>query len=259
MIYKKVKTFLCFFICLGGVAKSMCMKKDYIEPIHGQIGDVLVLTKPLGTQIAVNLHEWKVCNDRKYSLLKSKNVITDEAERLSFNISSGSMIRLNKTAAILMHKYGAHGATDITGFGPKGHITNLAQNQEQMKENKAEYEFYVHTLPIIAGMNDVAAYLKKNKILDFRLLEGYSAETSGGLLIMLPAESADKFIKELEEIDGWPAYKVGQIRGKKQQSELVVFESEENMKVIEVGKDIEMKKKDAQTNDDNDDMKENEQ
>merc|ERR1711902_177366 len=58
---------------IGGVAKSMCMKTDYIEPYNGEIGDVLVLTKPLGTQIAVNVHEWRVCGDRKYNLLKSKN------------------------------------------------------------------------------------------------------------------------------------------------------------------------------------------
>lgn len=224
----------------------MCMTSDYIEPVNGQIDDILVFTKPLGTQIAVNLHEWKVCNDRKYSLLKSKNIITDKAETLSFNISSGSMIRLNKTAAALMHKYGAHGATDITGFGPRGHIGNLAQNQEKMMSQGIDFEFYVHTLPVIAGMNKVSAFLKANKILDFKLLDGYSAETSGGLLVMLPPQSADKFIKEIEQIDGWPAYKVGKIRKKtgydyNKQSELVVFESEENMKVVEVGNDIPIK------------------
>jgi len=31
-----------------------------IRPIHAQIGDVLVLTKPLGTQLAVNGHQWYV-------------------------------------------------------------------------------------------------------------------------------------------------------------------------------------------------------
>lgn len=228
---------------IGGVAKSMCMKTDYIEPIHGQIGDVLVLTKPLGTQIAVNLHEWKVCKDRKYSLLAKQNIINDKMDFLSFNIASGSMIRLNQTAAILMHKYGAHGATDITGFGPKGHIGNLAANQEDMIADGVEFEFFVHTLPIIVGMAKVAQYLKANKILDFKLLNGYSAETSGGLLVMLPRENADAFIKEIEQRDGWPAYKIGEIRKKNgydynKQNELVVFEDEQRIKVVEVGKDI---------------------
>ena len=232
---------------IGGVAKSMCMKQDYIEPYNGQIGDILVLTKPLGTQIAVNVHEWRVCGDRKYNLLKKNNIINDKIESISFNISTGSMIRLNKTAAMLMHKYGAHGATDITGFGPKGHIANLAQNQMKMMENGIKYEFYIDTLPIIYGVTKVASYLKNNKVLNFKLIEGYSAETSGGLLVMLPKENADKFIQEIERIDQWPAFKVGEIREKKPvydynaENELVVFENEENMKIIEVGRNVSLK------------------
>jgi len=226
---------------IGGVAKSMCSNNDFIEPIHGEIGDVLVLTKPLGTQIAVNVHEWRMTDDRKYSILKSNNIITDEMEQLSFNVASGSMIRLNRTAAVLMHKYGAHGATDITGFGPKGHIGNLALNQTTMLTKGEKFEFHVHTLPVIAGMAKVATFLKTNKILDFKLVDGYSAETSGGLLIMLPKENADAFIADIERIDGWPAFKIGEIRAKEgydynAESELVVFQDEGNMDIVEVGK-----------------------
>jgi len=35
------------------------------------------------------------------------------------------MAHLNKNTALLMRKYGCHGATDITGFGLKGHAQNL--------------------------------------------------------------------------------------------------------------------------------------
>ncbi len=191
------------------------------------------------------MHEWRVCGDRKYNLLKSKNIINDTIESLSFNISTGSMIRLNKTGAILMHKYGAHGATDITGFGPKGHINNLALNQTKMIEAGIDYEFYIDTLPVIYGMNKVAKFLKNNKILDFQLIDGYSAETSGGLLVMVPPQNANKFIKEIQELEGWPAFKIGQIRRKQNydynDNELVKFENEENMNVIEVGKDVPLK------------------
>ena len=218
----------------------MCKDTDFIEPYNGRIGDVLVLTKPLGTQIAVNVHEWRMTDDRKYSILKRNNVITDELEKVSFNVASGSMVRLNRTAAMLMHKYGAHGATDITGFGPKGHIENLALNQTAMLTEGEKFEFYVDTMPVICGMAKVAAFLKTKKILDFKLIDGFSAETSGGLLVMLPRESADAFIADIERIDGWPAFKVGVIRGKEgydynAENELVVFENEENMQIKEVG------------------------
>lgn len=221
---------------IGGVAKSMCLDSDFIEPYNGRVGDVLVLTKPLGTQIAVNVHEWRLNNDRRYSVLKENGVITDGLQRLSFNVSTASMIRLNRTAAALMHKYGAHGATDITGFGPKGHISNLAQNQRAMLEEGTAFEFYVNSLPIICGMAKVAQFLKTRKILDFKLVDGLSAETSGGLLVMLPAETADAFVAEIQRLDGWPAFKVGHIRESKGKGgEMVVFEDAETMEIVDVG------------------------
>lgn len=79
------------------------------------------------------------------------------------------MARLNKNAAMLMHKYRAHCATDVTGFGIIGHASNLAENQ------KDSVDIRIHTLPILANMTAVA----KTCGINFKLLEGYSAETSG--------------------------------------------------------------------------------
>ena len=79
------------------------------------------------------------------------------------------MARLNKTAAKLMHKYNAHAATDITGFGILGHAKNLAANQ------KAEVSFMIDRLPIYTHMSAVA----KASPINFKLFDGYSAETSG--------------------------------------------------------------------------------
>lgn len=69
-----------------------------------------------------------------------------------------------------MHKYQAHGCTDVTGFGIVGHATNLAKVQKQ------EVCFVIHNLPIIAKM---AAVTKAFKDDAFGLLKGASAETSG--------------------------------------------------------------------------------
>jgi hypothetical protein len=43
---------------IGGVATSICKKDEFILPENAKEGDVVVLTKPLGTQIAVNAHQW---------------------------------------------------------------------------------------------------------------------------------------------------------------------------------------------------------
>ena len=81
------------------------------------------------------------------------------------------MARLNKTAAKLMHKFNAHAATDVTGFGILGHAKNLAANQ------KTDVSFVIDTLPIYKHMTDVA----KASPINFKLLDGYSSETSGRL------------------------------------------------------------------------------
>ena len=40
---------------IGGVANVMCHEREFLRPNHGVAGDVLVLTKPIGTQPAVNM------------------------------------------------------------------------------------------------------------------------------------------------------------------------------------------------------------
>lgn len=45
----------------------------------------------------------------------------------------------------------------------------------------------------------------------FKLMQGLSAETSGGLLVALPAENAQVFVDELAALDGQPAWIVGRV------------------------------------------------
>lgn len=72
-------------------------------------------------------------------------------------------------AAILMHKYGAHAATDVTGFGILGHAQNLARFQ------KKDVSFVIHNLPVISKMQAIDGACNNR----FKLKLGYSPETSG--------------------------------------------------------------------------------
>ena len=72
---------LCYFQLnpwpiIGGVATSVCSEDEFINPIHLEIGDVVVLTKPLGTQPAVNAHQWKCLENQFWDRIK--NIITPE-------------------------------------------------------------------------------------------------------------------------------------------------------------------------------------
>jgi len=86
----------------------------------------LILTKPLGTQVAVNLNEWLIENDDKWTN-KAKNLISSDRAKEAYFMAVESMGILNRNAAYLMNKYKCHGATDITGFGIRGHAQNLVE------------------------------------------------------------------------------------------------------------------------------------
>eukprot|EP00002_Diphylleia_rotans_P026657 TRINITY_DN5329_c0_g1_i1.p1 TRINITY_DN5329_c0_g1~~TRINITY_DN5329_c0_g1_i1.p1 ORF type:complete len:306 (-),score=54.61 TRINITY_DN5329_c0_g1_i1:629-1546(-) len=181
---------------IGGVATAVLREEEFIRPENAVVGDVLILTKALGTQVAVNAHQWL---SRPANWSKVSSVISVEEAKHAFHLASDSMSRLNRNAAKLMRKYGAHGATDVTGFGILGHARNLASNQH------APVDFVIDVLPVIKGMPRV------NAIVNFKLVTGFSAETSGGLLIALPAESADQFIRELQQLDDRPAWIIGRV------------------------------------------------
>ena len=108
---------------IGGVANVMCHEDEYTRPNLGEPGDILVLTKPLGTQVAVNLKEWLGEKNDKWS--KSEQFISEEEAKEAYFLAMESMAHLNKDSAKLMKKYGSNGATDITGFGLLGHAQNL--------------------------------------------------------------------------------------------------------------------------------------
>lgn len=186
------------WLTIGGVASSVCKTNgEFIMPGDNAIaGDVLVLTKPLGTQVAVNAYQWLDQPDRWNRI---KLVVSEDDVRKAYQRAMNSMARLNRTAARLMHTFNAHGATDVTGFGLLGHAKNLAKVQ------KNRVGFVIHNLPIIAKMAAVSKACGNM----FQLLQGLSAETSGGLLITLPREQAAAFCKKIESEEGYQAWIIG--------------------------------------------------
>ena len=65
-------------------------------------------------------------------------------------------------------------------------IENLVEAQKNC------VEFYIDTIPVIKNTDKI-----NNEIQNFKLLNGYSPETSGGLLIALAEKEAHKFIQEM--------------------------------------------------------------
>jgi selenide, water dikinase len=100
-----------------------------------------------------------------------------------------------------MHRHGAHAATDVTGFGILGHARNLALAQTADVCLRIDRLVVYKDTPLLAKEMPV-----------FKLLEGYSAETSGGLLVCVPPENADAFVADMCAHSG-PAWRVGEVVG----------------------------------------------
>ena len=81
----------------GGVATSLCRESEMIRPDGAIPGDVLVLTKPLGTQLAVNAWQWRAKPER---WAKIDRVISVEDAGAAFDAAGESMGRLNVNGAL---------------------------------------------------------------------------------------------------------------------------------------------------------------
>lgn len=101
---------------IGGVANVMVLEDEYVKPNFGEPGDLILLTKPLGTQPAVNLMQ-KLSKEPEWSPAN----ITHEEIRNGYYLAMESMATLNKNTSGLLRRYKSHGATDVTGFGILGH------------------------------------------------------------------------------------------------------------------------------------------
>lgn len=113
------------------------MVLDACRPDGAQAGDVLVLTKPLGTQVAVNAFQWldapadlpalrakfeQLARDMKRDRAMPKLEV-ERVTREAYAQATNSMARLNLIGARLMHKHNAHAATDVTGASHCSYLT----------------------------------------------------------------------------------------------------------------------------------------
>lgn len=91
---------------------------DFTMPNSTVVGYVLMLTKPLGTQVAFSAHSRAILrrgSKDEINILVSMNV----TQEVTFN-----MVALSTIAAVLMYTCNSEGATGITGLEILGHSRN---------------------------------------------------------------------------------------------------------------------------------------
>ncbi|MFC1652253.1 selenide, water dikinase SelD [Planctomycetota bacterium] len=193
----------------AGFAVTGIIDKDrVVTNAQAQSGDVLILTKPLGTGIVAFAAQ------------------IDRVRPESVTASATSMTTLNKDAARLMLEFGAHACTDVTGFSLMGHLAEMAAS------SGVDVEVVWDDIPLFPGVLDYAAAgilpgaIERNKescrgriaadaALPLEMLDiCYDAQTSGGLLICIGAEQAEPFLAALHAVGVAEATKIGCIRSK---------------------------------------------
>jgi selenide,water dikinase len=160
-----------------------CLAKSGMKP-----GDVLVLTKAIGTGV---LFAARMRN-------KSKGRWIQEA--------LSSMICSSRKAADLALEHGATACTDVTGFGLLGHLVEMCQ------ASGCSSNLDLSKVPVLSGAvectkSGIFSSLQPQNLRLRRAVRGddthdtfpiiFDPQTSGGLLVSLPASEAPEYITAL--------------------------------------------------------------
>lgn len=185
-------------------------------------GDLLVLTKPVGTGFVTTAHKKGSCS----------------AEVLS--AATASMAQLNDIGNEAAKAHGASSSTDITGFGLAGHAIEMAE------ASKITFAIDPASLPLLPGAIDLVTKGNRTRASatnrqfaepSFRI-EGspdevaieflFDPQTSGGLLISVAADRADKLVDHARQAGAKATCIIGSVLEREEVALVVKDESRES-------------------------------
>lgn len=177
-----------------GYAVTGTIHPDKVITNRGaRTGDMLILTKPIGTGVV------------------STGIKFGKASAEVMQASLSTMLLAGREAAAAMQEFGAHGATDVTGFALAGHAWEMA------RASRVTIEIEAASVPLIPGALALAAQGlltsgdKTNRRYvgeDIEISDGvgkelaslfFDPQTAGGLLISIAAARADALLAHLRE------------------------------------------------------------
>ena len=163
------------------------MRKGGMQP-----GDVLLLTKPMGTGTLFAAHARHAAKGRWIAAALQ------------------SMVQSNQAGAQILHRHGATACTDLTGFGLLGHLV------EMTRPSGVDAELNISTLPLLDGAVDcvkagIVSSLQPANVRLRRALRNadefvgdprfpllFDPQTAGGLLASVPADQAAVCVQALQ-------------------------------------------------------------
>jgi len=188
------------FAVTGTIHPRKIITNDQAKP-----GDLLILTKPIGTGA--------VC-----FALQLKRAEPQWIEGIT-----KSMTDLNRASAEVMIKAGVRAATDVTGFGLAGHLSEIAA------QSGVTVEVYAESIPVFDGVMEcfekgmISGAVERNREFSSQYVEKecgisealeavlYDPQTSGGLLMCVPREKAESVLKALRKTGASRAAVIGRV------------------------------------------------
>ena len=187
-----------------GMAVTGVIHPDKIfRNVGVQEGDVLILTKALGTGIIAT------------ALKKGK--ASDE----SVNEAVKSMTTLNAAASMVARKHSVHACSDVTGFGILGHALGMASGSGVTLVIESAKMPLLRGAPRLAEKGYITGGCKRNReylsdkmTIDKSIREGLveialDPQTSGGLLLAVAKRHAAKLVEDLHAAGVTHATEVG--------------------------------------------------
>lgn len=179
-------------------------------------GDALVLTKPLGTGVLA-------------TAVKAEWEGGEKAEAELYRWAT----RLNANAAEVLRAMRLRAATDVTGFGLGGHLLEMARG------SGVTVELDAGALPLMEGVEDFASdglipagsYANRRHcacrtlvmpgVDSLRAALAFDAQTSGGLVLAVPAERVEEARERLGAL-GEPAWAIGRVLALREGEQLIL-------------------------------------
>ncbi len=180
-----------------GYAVTGTIRPDRVKTNAGaRPGDVLVLTKKLGTGV--------IATALKRNLAVAPHV----------DAAIHSMLTLNRAAAEAMARLDVHAVTDVTGFGLLGHAREVALASGVTLEIESQKVQFLDGAVEYAKIGAIAGGLNNNREFILDCVEGgseyddllFDPQTSGGLLIALPASDAARYLRKYPD-----AFQMGRV------------------------------------------------
>jgi len=180
-------------------------------------GDVLILTKPLGTGVI--------------STAFKSGMLDEEGMQEAIT----SMSTLNKAASEVIQQIGVNGCTDVTGFGLAGHMYELAS------ASNVKLKIKLSKLPVMQGVPKLiekgcipgGGYANRSHYEKWVAFEGnvsevekalvFDPQTSGGLLISVPGEKAEALVKALSEKNVLRYEVIGEVLERNESDRYITF------------------------------------